>query len=622
MNTSARRESLIGAVALLTVCAFFMVARWAKLESLWGDPGRWLFEAYRSAAGEVVYRDFAWQFPPLSLLLMSSAFRVFGATFETAQIVLDGLGVIVVLLAWRLARQVLSPTLAFATAIALTVALGTGIGPDVFLFSLQLYTPAQLTGLIGLLLLLSVAVEYLQSGVMTRVGWIALSLGSTIGLLSKPEFALGSLVCLAAWIVVDRALWFHDRPIGAWLRRAAALLVLGIVPAAIGYAVVGSMVGFDNLMAGLAGYGAAAFICPWWPTGISAFGVWVALGMGAMWIATLSAVCFNELRRRYERRYFAVWILAAFGLVLAVMYLPAQLRQNGFSQITPDDLVRLLIAPGAILLPMLWWSIVAWGRDAVRVIRALRQHTQLPIDLAVLFVIVAVAIALSARGLFGDQNTITPLVTIAAMPILFVVWPRWLLNSLSVFEITPVERSAEGWARVVLIVVLVYSAAKLIGWWWLDGSRPYRPLMTEAGTVYLGDQASARVYDFIRANSEPNEVVLDVNYGGGVNFASRRGSPVFSTQWWYLAPPQKYADEDLRRFQQRPARWVIGNKLDDFGASYGLITATRCTFPRLVWRPDELAYDPSRTYPLLDFILAHYRSIVEFRGVVILAPVE
>src|SRR5512139_2955083 len=129
-------------LALVTsICALFVVLRWGKLDSLWGDPARWLFEAYRSASGETLYRDFAWQFPPLSLLLMSGAFRLLGSTFEVAQVMLDVLSLIAVLLLWAVARRIMPAGLALAATIAGVIAIATGGGPDFRLFSLQLYTP-------------------------------------------------------------------------------------------------------------------------------------------------------------------------------------------------------------------------------------------------------------------------------------------------------------------------------------------------------------------------------------------------------------------------------------------------------------------------------------------------
>ncbi len=609
------RSRLGGVALLLTLCGFFSALHWLKLTSLWGDPARWLFEAFRASRGEVVYLDFAWQFPPLAVWLMSGAFQLFGATFEVAQVVLAALGVINVFLLWAVARRLLTPGLALVTTAALTIALGTGIAPDSFWFSLQQYTPAQLTGQLGLMLLLIVLIDYVRTGRLSRGRWLAVSAGSTIGLLSKPEFALGVVIALIAVISVDKPLRFDQQPIGRWLRQSGRWLTAGIVPALLVYVVTGWRVGFDNLVAGLTGYGAAAYICPWWPTGISAFGVLTALGMGALWIAMLSLPSFNRWRVAHGRRYLALWLAAALGFIGAVIYLPALARQNGFGALTASDLARVVLAPGAILLPALWWSMVLWWRVARQVWMAYRHGTPLSIDLAVRFVLAAVVAALTVRGWFGDQNAITPLVAVAAMPLLFIVWVCWLRDSLTDFEMPNANQVGSGWSRVVISVLVVFGAARLCLWVWLDLPQSFQSLVTDAGLVYVGDTASVSVYDFLRTQTQPGESFLDVNYGGGLNFALRRGSPVFSTQWWYLAPPQTVLADDLARFQAQPPRYVVGNTLDYFGAAYGSIASTRCTFPRLVWRSAELAYDPAQSFPVLDEIVARYKPVAEFEGV-------
>src|SRR5512136_1519385 len=211
-----------------------MALRWGKLDSLWGDPARWLFEAYRSASGETLYRDFAWQFPPLSLLLISGVFRLFGGTFEAAQVMLDALSLIAVLLLWVVARRIMPAGLALAATIAGVIAIATGGGPDFRLFSLQLYTPALLTGLIGTLLLAWSLIAALQRGVMTMGTWLALSLGSTIGLLSKPEYAAANVAALVIFVLVDARVGPGAKSIAVWLRRSALVLALGLLPAAIG----------------------------------------------------------------------------------------------------------------------------------------------------------------------------------------------------------------------------------------------------------------------------------------------------------------------------------------------------------------------------------------------------
>jgi hypothetical protein len=619
-ESSTRKVFWLSGALLLALCSLFIALRWGKLNSLWGDPARWLFEAYRAAQGETLYRDFAWQFPPLSLLLMSGAFRLLGSTFETAQIVLNGLSVIVVLLLWAVARRILSAGLALATTLAGVIAIATGGGPDFRLFSLQLYTPAQLTGLIGTLLLLWSMIAALQSGRLTTRGWIALSLGSTIGLLSKPEYAAACVGGLIVFVLVEARTWFFNKSIGSWLRHMLPVLIAGLLPAAIGYLVVGGIVGFDNLMAGVTGYGAAALICPWWPTGLGLLGALFAVGQGVLFIALLSLARFNVLRRKYGRRYFAVWLAATGGLLLMMLYVPAWLRLNNFRLTTWQDVLGFVTTLGVVLLPVMWFSIGVWFGLAGRYAQSFFKRQAFPFTASWLWVLITIGVVLSARGLFGDSHSITTMVSVAAMPVWLIVGPYGLLRILQQFKTDEADQGRALWSKVVLAVVVGYAGLRLIYGLSDEARTSYTTLNTPAGTVQLMDQTSVTIYDYVVRHTAADEPFLDVAYGGGINFALRRSSPTFSTQWWYLLPPQKYVDQDMAQFLQHPPSLVIANELSDYGASFGVNSPTRCPFPRLVWRPDEAAYDPARRFAVLDFIQVHYQPVFEKNGGLVLQP--
>jgi len=290
-----------------------MLLHGLKLQSFWGDPARWLFETYRGTA-EVVYRDFAWPYPPLGLLLMSGAFWLFGATFLTAQVVLDVLSVVIVLLMWALARRLLSARLAFVATLAATSAL-TGIA-GFALFAIDTYTPAQLTGMIGWLIVLIVSIDHVRDGQWTRSRWIALSLGSTIGLWSKPEVALGLMVLLGVLIVIERG------------RTLIPLLLLGFGPASIGYLLLGAITGYENLFDGIGAYGANTFTCSWWPTGIAVFGVIAALGLGAFGVALLSLLRWKVMKH-LRSKYLLLWSIGGLGVAMSALYLPLAMNRAG-----------------------------------------------------------------------------------------------------------------------------------------------------------------------------------------------------------------------------------------------------------------------------------------------------
>jgi hypothetical protein len=515
------------------------------------------------------------------------------------------------------AQRIMSARLALATTLAGVIAIATGGGPDFRFFSLQLYTPAQLTGLIGTLLLAWSLIATLQSGSLTTGKWIALSLGSTIGLLSKPEYAAANVAALITFILIEARTAFIDGTIGGWLRRSALVLTLGLLPAAIGYLLVGGFAGFDNLVAGVSGYGAAALICPWWPTGLGLLGGLAALGQGVLVITLLSLVRFNALRRRYGKRYLLLWLMAGLSLALNAWYLPAWLRLNRFD-LEGWGTLNLVTALSVWLLPVMWWSIVAWVVLTARYVGTWLKRRAFSGEAAWLWVLLTIGVVLSARSLFGDSHSVTTMVPLAAIPIWLIVGVYGLLAILRRFKTDDVDAGQALWARVVLIVVVIFAGLRLI-YGMVDEVRTmYIPLDTLAGTVRLADRASAAIYADVLRETQPTDRVLDVAYGGGINFAARRASPTFSTQWWYLLPAQRYVDQDMAQFTQEPPRLVIANELADYGASFGVISSTRCPFPRFVWRPDELAYDPTRRFAVIDAIQVQYQPVANYAGMVIL----
>src|ERR1700692_3503624 len=85
-----------------TIAGIWM--KWCKLNSLlFLDPAWWLNEYGRYARGELPYRDFYWPYGPLSADIFAAAMRVFGAHFEVAQVVIDLLSLVVLVLVYKIA---------------------------------------------------------------------------------------------------------------------------------------------------------------------------------------------------------------------------------------------------------------------------------------------------------------------------------------------------------------------------------------------------------------------------------------------------------------------------------------------------------------------------------------
>jgi hypothetical protein len=215
------------------------------------------------------------------------------------------------------------------------------------------------------------------------------------------------------------------------------------------------------------------------------------------------------------------------------------------------------------------------------------------------------AVLISLRGLFGGTMSQLTSVPAAGYP-LWLIFAAYLL--LRFFKWLEPEPAGE-FRRTALVstILMSYAIVRLAGAVSMELRTTYTPIETAAGLIRVQDAGtSADVYQFITAQSKQGEPILDVANGGGVNFAAHRSSPIFSTQFTALAPSQQYLDEDLARIRRKPPQLVIANMGEDFQASYGLCLKTGCTCPSLVWRSNRLACDPARTFPILEYVRAHY----------------
>ncbi len=638
LNQSGKRtinHTQIGLIVLGLTCALAIWINWLKIDMLGFDAGRGFFEAYRLAQGQLPYRDFMLQYPPLSTWLLGYAFRLFGSTFITAQAVLDVISAAVVLLTWRLARRLVPDLLALAVAVAWTI---QGVN-HASLFSLTIWTPAVLTGMTGILLFMLGVVDYLQTGTLTRSQTLKIGLGALISLLSKQEFMLGTMVGLATLGLVDLRHGFHGKPLTGWLRQYILLSAVAIGPSLIAYLALGSMTGMDNLIAGLTGYGQAAVTCPWWPTGFGLVSGLAALGVGATVIVLFSLPWLTVLRRRYRWRYIALWAIAIVGAIgfpyFALNYFPL----TATYQIPLERRLNALTSPSMALLPVLWYALPVWGIQTKRVASALFQNRTFPTEASQWYVLLTTALALTARSLFGTHWYNGSSVAIAAFPLLLIVGAHFLLQLQQTFEsgaaptqavetsgfIPPFRAATKLAIRMRLAAVAIAAFAGLhltiivVKAIWAE---PYRALNTEAGPVAIRLKDERWLYDYVVSHTADQDLLLSVSYEV-INFAAHRTSPVFATQFSPLAPDRKYLDRDLQRIQQNPPRIVIADDHPYLGAGYGGSDSAyllRCPFPALVWSATEPAYSLDTPIPVVEYVRSNYQPEVQFGQWIVYTP--
>jgi hypothetical protein len=609
-------------LVLLALCVAASAARWLVMDTLLiGDSGRWLFEVFRASCGELPYRDFAWQYPPLSLFLVAAAFRGLGATFATAQIVLDLLSCIIVLLSYRAAARLLPRPLDFFTAFAI-FGIGATSGSEFALFSLMVYTPAVLTGAAGALLAATAIIDAYEKGAFSSRSGIEFAVGANTAILSKPEYAVGIIAAFVAFVLAsilsrERQL-LVDRP-----GRVVAVLSAGFAPSIAFYIVLASVVGGTRLVDGLSGYGLASALCPWWPTGIGLYGATAALGGGATLIAAASMPSAAALWRRFGIAYWAFLLLSLASFVVFLAYLPIAVADlNASLGRAKDDLgirstVSYLASTKGVLLPVLWCSIVylAWCLW-VLIFRARSPGDQS--DVGRDLILFAIPTVMSVRALFGTN--VSPLSSVPAVAYCFLVLCAAQLAIRTACVLYPTSQPRLGWPSpaplVIALLMFGYVGARILA---SIGNAPTYSLETLAGPVSLRDDGrSGAVYQYIAAETGSQGKILELPYGGGIAFAAHRQSPVFSTQFASLALQDEYLREDVRRLELDPPAMVIAADGPRFGTQYGVSAHVACTFPQFVWSAKSPPFDPDYPIPLVSLIASRYYVVARFDKIVVM----
>ncbi len=590
---------------LLLLCGLFAQLRWAKLdELLQGDPVHWLHEFSRVAGGELPYRDFSFQYPPFSAFIFGWAFHFLGATFATASILVNFWSFSIVLLCYAITRFLLPSALRFPACFLLICVCATSL-TNFNLFSYRTYTPALQTGASGALLSLVGMLRVLRNrgGIGVNVAMIAS--GCAIALLSKPEFALANICALVLFTSLNGRRWWNVK-----------MLALSTLPATALYVLLARLVGLRDLMAGISGYGLATFACPWWPTGIGTFGVAAALGEAIVIASVASLAWRDHFQRRFGEAYARLLLLAIPGAIVYVAYI-LTINRGALTSTRPLYAKVALILPSLVwtapvLMPVMWTAIPIFF---YLLGRRFRSRVQTSKRAAELLLVLVFPVSMSARAWFGSTQGVVADISAACYPFLLILGPYLLWNFLS--RPSPSIPAVP----VVASIVIIYGLARLVGGTSLFTERNYRALETTAGMVRISDYSPGiEVYRYIATHTSPSEYVLELPYGGGINFAAGRRNPIFDTMLWNMEIPREYQQKDLERIERRRPKFIVAEDLPRFGTnfSFGNAGNRACVCPRLVWTPDRPSWDPHYVYPLVNYIARNYRPAVKLEGKTIL----
>jgi hypothetical protein len=162
---------------------------------------------------------------------------------------------------------------------------------------------------------------------------------------------------------------------------------------------------------------------------------------------------------------------------------------------------------------------------------------------------------------------------------------------------------------VVVAIVLGYSAIRVIGGYGMFLSdNEYTTLATNAGNIRLRtNDGSAEIYRYVVASTSPSDSVLEIPYGGGINFASGRPGSAFTTEFVQLQMAPDFLQRDVALASKRKPMVILADDRPNFGSFYGWEGNMNCSFPRFVWQPDTQSGNASYVLPVVRYIAEHYR---------------
>jgi hypothetical protein len=601
------------------------VLKWCTLLTVMDmDPSFWIKEFFRYALGELPYRDFYWPYGPLPAMLFAYSLRLFGMRIEVLQVGIDVLSLINVFAFYRLAVRLLPEKLAFWTSIGF-IAIGATVTTYFSLFGLVAYTPAVHVAAIGLMLLLTEVVIYLDTGVCRLWLW---ALGSFLACASKQETLAASVILVAALCLFDRWLWFLGKTVSDWLTHYVKLTLACFAPAALLYIAWGQASGWSKFLACLSGFGLAKTACPWWPSGFGLVGAAGSLAKAALVFLISALFCYGKRWPvRLPRRSIVV-VLATISLAIflaADWWLFADLVDG------PDSLAKRILRSGqellstrSVLRPVLWAGLV------LIVVLAWKAFSQLGASRKTLdpetikwLLLLTCAGFLCLRSLFGTILVSTALeVPAIAYPFLILLGPLLLYRGLAWCQ---PEASASELFRIqaLLVAALVcYSIVRLAGGYpALLDPKLYAPIETRAGTVRLAEAATEKpLIEYVLANTKPGEYLLSMPFAGAMDFFADTREPTYSTLFFQLRPSDLIQQEDLIRIRQHPPRLVLARAGPHLSTLYGIAGDVGCVAPSLVWIPKKPSSDPDYVFPFVDYLMRNYRESRRFGEWVVYEP--
>ncbi|HZS03982.1 MAG TPA: glycosyltransferase family 39 protein [Blastocatellia bacterium] len=497
---------------LLLLAALFtvmLIGTWQRWAQPFIDHGREMNLPARVLAGEQLYVDVQFLYGPLAPHFNAFLYRVFGIHLATLQASGCVCAILIIVMIYWLARQLMDESeAALAAGLVLVLcalkATANYVSP---------YAYAALYGLVFALLTLAGSVRYLQN---RRALWLLVAgAGAGLALASKldlflPAAASGAAAWLIASLTERKILWraalLFAVPL-ALIGGGAYALVLARVPwrtlvednYALFYNFPPQLIFYNRNISGLAG----------WPRSLT--NVFAATG-AFMLICGLCALAGVMIagRSRSVESYPRVWkvMAAGLGLWLVMVVLPGA-RGDASPLLAAPVLLSTVIVAGAVR----WWRLREIDPDG-----ASRLATLLVIAIFSLASIARVLLNVTTSGPYTPF--FIPTLIIVSLYVLFRAAPAWLLP----------DQMIRAYARraglkLIALAVVATGAGTISR---LRSRNTYRIATARGSFLTLpsigGPMAEAIRY--VQEHTAPNDVVLVLPEGTSINFLTGRRHPL------------------------------------------------------------------------------------------------
>jgi hypothetical protein len=544
----ARQSQRRALVALAVLLGFYLWATWGYVGSFYGEASAWLHEVDRYAAGETPYRDFTWQFPPLSMWVVGGIARVLGTSLLSLNLITSCILVLLYLAFHRLVAKV-APGVgasALVTAFVFASAYAARFSPPL---SVGGAAPAGPLGMLFLLVAVGLVVRLGDRPQGATAAGVGLSLG--LAALSRHDYWLPGLFLLAWGIAAVR----HD-PARGRLRAVLGTAFGGTLAAG---AVIALATAGPAALSGLLPHGVREAFLQGLPSGerltmeIAAASALGIAGVVALWL------CFalEDARALRMTAVLLLVFLSACATHLGMSVAAARdIAEHGLSA-NPTAIEEALARLAPVQHPLrtavylldqrfqthLFPALLPPILLAVLVLRWRRWGLRRDRDLALLML--GLAIALRARRGFSGTDWQNVLVEIPAYA---------LFLHLVAAAVGRSAQRAVSMALAILFVVGLYTYYNLgVG---PLTQRRYPPTATARGTVHWEPASSAdyRAWAAVLDSLDPDHrrPLLAFGPSGAWNYFLARPNPTRFTRGFTADADAETVHAALRAASPRP----------------------------------------------------------------------